>query len=188
MRILSFPQHAVPPALRAQVEALQDQAWPRSAGEPSTGHDPALQPITMMLVDDRAMVLSSLAVLSKQLSHAGRRFAASGLSAVVTEHSHRGQGHGHRLVSAAREQLAAGSADLGIFSCDRALAGFYRRAGWRVLPGTVLIGGTPDDPLPSDRFDKVVLAELFTDHAREHAASFDHARIELYPGRIDRLW
>ncbi|HST46787.1 GNAT family N-acetyltransferase [Jatrophihabitans sp.] len=188
MRVLSFPQHAVPSALRAQVEALQDQAWPRSAGEPPTGHDPALRPVTMLLVDDRDVVLSSLAILSKEISHAGRRFAASGLSAVVTDSSQRGRGHGHRLVSAAREQIAAGGADLGIFSCDRALAGFYQRAGWRVLPGTVLIGGTPHDPFPSDRFDKVVLAELFTEHAREHAVSFTHARIELYPGEIDKLW
>ena len=188
MRILSFPQHAVPPALQAQVVALQDQAWPRSAGEPWTGHDPALRPVTMLLVDDGEAVLASLAVLSKEIAHDGQRFAASGLSTVVTDSSHRGRGHGHRLVSAAREQIAASGADLGIFSCDRPLAAFYRRAGWRVLPGTVLIGGTPADPFPSDRFDKVVLAGLFTEHAREHAASFEHARIELYPGEIDKLW
>jgi len=188
VRVLSFPQHAVPAALRVQVEALRDQAWPRGPGEPVTGHDPALRPVLLLLVDDRAVVLSSLAVLSKQISHAGLRFSASGLSAVVTDRSCRGQGHGHRLVVAARERIAAGGADLGIFSCDRPLAAFYARAGWRLLPGTVLVGGTPQNPFPSDRFDKVVLGELFTGHARRHAASFDHARIELYPGEIDRLW
>ena len=162
----------MPAALREQVIALQGQAWPRGPGEPVTDHDPALRPVIMLLVDDQAVVLSSLAVLSKQISHAGQTFAASGLSAVVTDSARRGRGHGHRLVVAARERLAAGGADLGIFSCDRPLAAFYQRAGWRVLPGTVLVGGTPDEEFPSDQFDKLVLAELFTEHAREHAASF----------------
>jgi GNAT superfamily N-acetyltransferase len=188
MRVLTFAQQAVPPALQVQVVALEHQAWPRSASEPSTGHDPALQPVTMLLVDDREVVLASLSVLSKELRHDGRRYAASGLSAVVTDQSHRHRGHGHRLVTAARDQIAASGADLGIFTCDRPLAGFYQRAGWQIVPGAVLIGGTPDDPFPSDQFDKVVMAALFTDHARAHAASFSNARIELYPGQIDRLW
>jgi aminoglycoside 2'-N-acetyltransferase I len=187
MRVLSFPQSEVPPALHVQVVALQDQAWPRSPGQPSTGHDPALRPVIMLLMDDQ-VVLASLAVLSKEITHAGRRFAASGLSAVVTDSSHRNRGHGHRLVVAARALIAASGADLGIFSCDEELVGFYRRAGWRVLPGTVLVGGTPENPFPSDRLAKVVLAGLFTEHAQAHAAGFDSARIELYPGEIDKLW
>lgn len=166
----------------------REQVRPRSTGEPSIDHDPALRPVTMLLVDDHEVVLASLAILSKEITHDGQRYAASGLSTVVTDQAQRARGHGHRLVSAARERIAASGTDLGIFTCDRALAGFYRRAGWQILPGTVLIGGTPDDPFPSDRFDKVVVAELFTEHAREHAASFDQAHIELYPGDIDKLW
>jgi aminoglycoside 2'-N-acetyltransferase I len=187
-RVLSFPPQSVPPALDVQIVALQNQAWPRSTSEAPTDHDPALQPVTMLLVDDREVVLASLSILSKEITHDGQRYAASGLSTVVTDQSRRRRGYGHRLVTAAREQIVASGADLGIFTCDRALAMFYRRAGWRILPGTVLIGGTPENPLPSDRFDKVTLAELFTDHAREHAASFDQARIALYPGEIDKLW
>lgn len=84
--------------------------------------------------------------------------------------------------------IAASGADLGIFTCDRPLRGFYEGAGWQVLPGSVLIGGTPEAPLPSDLFDKVTLAAFFTDHPRRHAKDFDCSRIELYPGDIDRLW
>ena len=188
MRVLSFSQDAVPAVLRVQVLTLREQAWPRGASKSPTSHDPALQPVTMLLVDDRESVLASLAILSKEIAHDGQRFAASGLSTVVTDQSHRRRGYGHQLVTAARGQIAASGADLGVFSCDPQLAGFYRRAGWRVLPGTVLIGGTPENPFPSDRLGKLVLAELFTDHARAHAASFEQARIELYPGEIDRLW
>ena len=134
-RVLSFPQHAVPPAWHAQLVALQDQAWPQGLGEPSTGHDPALQPVAMLLVDDRAVVLASLAILSKEITHDGQRYAASGLSAVVTDRSHRERGHGHRLVIAAREQIAAGGADLGIFTCDRALTSFYTTRWDRATAG-----------------------------------------------------
>jgi GNAT superfamily N-acetyltransferase len=106
----------------------------------------------------------------------------------TTRPSTRGRGHGRRLVTAARDLIAGRGTDLGIFTCDRPLAGFYESAGWQVLPETVLIGGTPDRPFPSDQFDKVTLAAFFTDHARRYAKTFDHARIALYPGDIDKLW
>ena len=80
--------------------------------------------------------------------------------------------------------------DLGLFTCDRELAGFYERCGWDVLAGTVLVGGTPDEPFPSDRpgFDKVTLAAFFSPAAQASRAAFEHARVELYPGEIDQLW
>ena len=49
-------------------------------------------------------------------------------------------------------------------------------------------GGTPNDPFPSDRFDKVTLAVFFTDLARSVSPSFERARIERCPGSIDKLW
>ena len=187
-RVLSFPQHAVPPALQVQVVALQDQAWPREPGEPSTDHDPALQPVTMLLVDDRGS-RAGLAghpvqgdhprrpALRRQRAQRRRHRAVAPQTWLWPPSGHRGPGTDRRQRSGPGHlQLRPGP---GLF---------YRRAGWRILPGTVLIGGTPENPFPSDRFDKVVLAGLFTDHAREHAASFDQARIELYPGEIDRLW
>ena len=71
------------------------------------------------------------------------------------------------LVVAAREAIAASGADVGIFTCDRPLAPFYESAGWTVLPGTVLVGGTAEEPFPSDQWDKVTLARFFS--ARAHA-------------------
>lgn len=188
MRIFSAPEADVPTDLRAQVLALQRQAWPDD--EPARiapTHDPALRPLSLLLVDgDR--VVAALDILSKELVHNGERFAASGLSTVVTDERLRGHGHGHRLVAAARETIEASGADLGIFTCDSHLRSFYERAGWDVLPGTVLVGGTPDAPFPSDRFDKVTIGKLFSARALAHGESFVGARVELYPGTIDRLW
>jgi len=173
--------------VRRQVVRLEEQAWPPEPTVPPHGHDPMLRPIAMVLTDgDR--VVSSLTILAKAITHRGHRFAASGLSSVVTDSDARNQGHGLRLVTAAREAIAAAGADLGIFTCDEPLRGFYERAGWRTLPGTVLIGGTAEMPLPSDLFAKLTLGDFFTEHGRRYAASFYGARIELYPGNIDKLW
>lgn len=84
--------------------------------------------------------------------------------------------------------MRASGSDLGIFTCDTPLRRFYASAGWTHLPGTVVIGGTPDDPLPSDRFDKVTVGSFFSPAAIAAEPSFLNARIELYPSSIDTLW
>ncbi|MFJ3235757.1 GNAT family N-acetyltransferase [Streptomyces sp. NPDC086787] len=194
MRILSFPEEATPAELRAQVHEIQEQAWPSPPGPdvPPPGapvHDPALRPLSMLLVDD-GTVLAALDILTKQITHAGAPYAAAGLSTVVTRQEARGHGHGRRLVAAARQTMAERSLDLGLFTCDRPLRTFYESAGWHVLPGAVLIGGTPQAPFPSDRpgFDKVTMAAFFSPEARQAETLFRNSRIELYPGETDKLW
>ncbi|MDJ0343429.1 GNAT family N-acetyltransferase [Streptomyces sp. H10-C2] len=202
---MSFPEAATPPELRAQVVALQDEAWPdRDAPalpRTSLTHDPELNPVTMVLVDgdidgedgggaDGGTVLAALDILSKEIRHAGRLFAVGGLSTVVTRRAARGRGHGRLLVTAAHETMARQGLDLGLFTCDRPLRAFYESAGWHALPGAVIVGGTRAAAFPSDQpgFDKVTMADFFTTEGRRHASSFHHARLGLYPGGTDRLW
>jgi aminoglycoside 2'-N-acetyltransferase I len=187
--ILVHAQDELPAALLEGIRALDEQAWPSDPGEPrrTPRHDLALRPVSMALVAD-GRVLASLDILSKEIEHAGERYAASGLSMVVTDQAMRGRGHGRRLVSAAREAIEASGADLGIFTCDRPLGSFYEAAGWTMVPGAVLVGGTPEAPFPSDQWDKVTLASFFSERAKRAAEHFAHARIELYPGAIDKLW
>jgi aminoglycoside 2'-N-acetyltransferase I len=187
MRIFTSPEAELAPELRLQVSALEHQAW---AGiEPTVGHlhDPALAPLSMLLLEG-GRVVAALAVLSKEIVHGGERYAASGLSTVVTDSSMRRRGYGRRLVSAGRELIAASGVDVGIFTCDTPLRPFYESAGWQLLPGVVLVGGTPEDPLASDSFDKVTMGLLLSERARLHDEDFRDTRIELYPGPIDRLW
>lgn len=191
MRIVTYPEADTPAELRAQVVALQEQAWPSDTPpDPSAPtHDPRLRPQSVLLVDDERVV-AALDILRVRITHAGASYAAAGLSTVVTDKALRGNGYGLQLARAAHRLIAEAGDDVGLFTCDRELAGFYQAAGWRLLPGTVLIGGTRDDPFPSDGpgFDKVTLADFFTEHGRAGAAAFEQARIELYPGTIDRLW
>lgn len=195
MQLLIFPEAETPPHLRRQVWQLQKEAWPPT--EPPTGdgphpttHDPALQPRSMLLVDGDGMVLAALDILSKQLTHQGRCFRAGGLSTVVTRTAARGRGHGRRLAAAAHQAMAASDLDLGLFTCDPPLQAFYESAGWRLLPGAALIGGTPQAPFPSDQAgsDKVTMADFFSTAAREARHTFAHSRIALHPGEIDKLW
>ena len=189
MRIRSFPESDVPADLRLQVLRLQHQAWPdeEAPTQPRLTHDPKLEPVSLLLVVGERVV-SALDILSKAITHAGETYRASGLSTVVTDAELRGRGYGLTLVRHAREQIAGRGADVGIFTCDTPLLRFYEAAGWQHLPGTVLVGGTPEHPFPSDQFDKVTLGAFFADKAVRHAADFVGQRIPLYPGEIDKLW
>ncbi|MEW2417919.1 GNAT family N-acetyltransferase [Streptomyces sp. NPDC046866] len=186
MTVVAYPQAELPAELAAQVAALEAQAWPGAGA----GHDPALAPRVMLLLDGAGEVAASLALLYKPVRHAGRTYRAAGLSGVVVRESARGRGHGGRLVAAARAALAADPAvDVVLFSCDRPLAGFYEAAGFTRLPGAVLVGGTPEEPLATDApgFDKEVLGD-FPRLGHRAAAAFTDTRIALYPGLVDRLW
>lgn len=198
VEILTFPERDTPPALRRQVVESREQAWPRERpadpaqdgqAQDEQAQDPALRPLSMLLVED-GRVLASLDVPRKDLRHAGRWFAAGGLSAVVTRRGVRGRGHGGLLVAAARETMAAEGLDVAVFTCDRPLRGFYARAGFRPLPGAVLVGGNAEEPFPSDLpgFDKVVMADFLTPTGRRWRHTFPHSRIALHPGRPRSLW
>ena len=106
----------------------------------------------------------------------------------MTDWAWQHRGYGTKLVAAAFGLIAAGDADLGIFTCDPPLQAFYEGAGWQPLPGAVLVGGSRERPFPSDQVGKIVLAHFFSLRAQADAAAFEHARIELYPGDICKLW
>jgi aminoglycoside 2'-N-acetyltransferase I len=184
VQLLCYPEPEVPEPLRQQVLLLRAQAWPPDGED---FHDPALQPLSMLLVEDGEL-RSALDVLSTNIVHRGSSYEVSGLATVVTDQAHRGAGYGRRLVAAAKALIAGSGADLGLFTCDRPLQPFYESAGWTALTDAVLVGGTREHPFPSDQFDKVTMAAFFSEPAMANAGQFEHCRIELYPGDIDKLW
>jgi aminoglycoside 2'-N-acetyltransferase I len=193
VRVCSFPEASLPLGYRNQVLAARAEAWPTA--EPPSGsaawptHDPALRPISMVLLAGDT-VLAALDILTRPIQHAGESYLAGGLSTVVTPRAAQRRGHGLQLVTAARAAMAAGDWDLGLFTCDRPLQRFYEGAGWHLLPGAVLVGGTAAAPFASDRpgFDKVTMADFFSEHGRLHRAAFPDSRIAIHSGEIDRLW
>jgi aminoglycoside 2'-N-acetyltransferase I len=192
-RVVSFSEAATPYVLRRQVRAMQEEAWPstdpRDAAALDPWHDPELRPTSVLLVDGD-VVLSALDLLFADIEHSGRSWSAVGLSAVVTARAHQGNGHARVLVTWVRDSLPDMRVDLGLFTCDRSLVGFYSGCGWEVLPGTVLVGGTPDQPFASDRpeFDKVAFGAFATTEAIRARDAFTNTRILLHCGTIDSLW
>lgn len=193
VHVVSCPEADTPGFLRTQVRAAQEQAWPSQEAAQAASldpvHDPALRPVSLLLVHGDE-VLSALDLLFKTIEHAGAKRDAVGLSTVVTPAAHRGQGHGHQLVSYARRTVADRGVDVALFTCDRPLERFYTDAGWETLPGTVLVGGTATDPLLSDSpgMDKATLGAFLTPRAARARTAFIGGRILLHSGAIDRLW
>lgn len=188
MQIRCYPEAEVPLELRQQMVALQRQAWPSfERADIRPWHDPLLNPLSMLLAH-RGRIVSALDILSKVIEHRGISYEVSGISAAVTHVRFRRMGFGRKIVAAARAEMSKRGADLSIFTCDSPLRRFYESGGWTYLPGTVLIGGTPESPFPSDHFDKVTMAAFLSSKARAHAESFIGARVELYSGDIDKLW
>jgi aminoglycoside 2'-N-acetyltransferase I len=191
--VAMFREGATPDALRRQVRAMQEEAWPssdpRDAAALGPWHDPELRPTSVLLVDGD-VVLSALDLLFAHIEHSGRSWAAVGLSAVVTARALQGNGHARVLVTWVRNSLPDLQVDLGLFTCDRTLARFYSGCGWEPLPGTVLVGGTPDQPFASDRpeFDKVAFGAFATTEAIRARDAFTNTRILLHCGTVDSLW
>jgi GNAT superfamily N-acetyltransferase len=186
--VVTHREDELPLELREQVLALAQDAWPDLArDERWPRHDPALDPVSVILVE-QGRVLSSLDILSKDIAHGGETYHASGISTMVTLREARGQGFGRLLARYALQMMSDDGADLAIFTCDSPLKGFYESAGFSELPGTVLIGGTRQHPFRSDRFDKITVAAFFSNRSRAHLADFRGTDIELYPGDVDKLW
>ena len=186
--VVRYREDEVPHELRDQILAIRLDAWPDlSRAESWPRHDPALSPISVILVEGRT-VLSSLDILSKEVLHGDQMYRASGISMMVTARPARGRGLGRKLARRARQMMADDGADLAIFTCDADLKRFYEGAGFSELPGTALVGGTPQQPFRSDQFDKVTVAAFFSSRSRAHLAEFLGTDVELYPGDIDKLW
>lgn len=185
--LLTYPDEQMPPALKRKVLSVLRADWPTSAmDEDGLIHDPATHPTSLVLVEGEA-VLSYLAIPSKVIEHAGDTYKAYGLSSVITNAAHRHQGYGSRIVTAAREFIAAGDADIGVFTCDPPLANFYARCGWTVMEGTTVVGGTRARPFPSDSLDKCTLMDFFSAKAQRRRADFEGVPIYLEL-REDDLW
>jgi predicted N-acetyltransferase YhbS len=180
--IRTFAAEAVPAALADQVRALHREAF--GSDDP---HDPLLEPVAVLLIDDD-QVVASADLLHATIQHAGSSWRLAGLSAVVTAADRRRAGHGEAVVRAAFAHACASGVDLVLFSCDASLVAFYERCGARVLAGSVIVGGTRDDPLRTDTLDKTVLARACSPSAEARIGELEGVEIELHPGAIDRLW
>jgi len=180
VQLRTYLNDTLPPALDARVLALLQAEYPGMfIGRTQRSlNDPRTHP-TLLLLMDGDDVISYLAIPSKIIQHAGREYKAYGLSSVITHPSFRRQGYGHTIVAAARGFIAASDADIGVFTCDPPLVDFYVGCGWSLMGGTWLVGGTRENPFPSNELDKCTLMGFFSEKARARRADFEGVAICL---------
>jgi aminoglycoside 2'-N-acetyltransferase I len=178
-RLLAYPQEDLPHHLKAQIIAHFDSEWPSalSAAERLQHplHDPNCHPVTLLIVEDG--VVSYLAIPSTVIHHAGHTYKASGLSGVITHPVYRRHGYGRQLVTAARDLIAAGDADIGVFTCDPPLVAIYTRCGCRAMEHAAIIGGTREKPFPADALGKRTRMGVFSERAKQHHPDFAGASL-----------
>jgi GNAT superfamily N-acetyltransferase len=169
--------------LRRAIALLQHRASATAGPPPSDPippeHDPLLDALSFYLVID-GQVVSYAAVVHKQIMHSGETFEIAGLSCVATDTDYQGRGFGSRTVGAATRYIEQSTIDIGLFTCDPPLAGFYARAGaWPVISNVILIGSHHDGALTSMSLQKVVLMRLFSTKAQAAAAQLRQTTINL---------
>jgi GNAT superfamily N-acetyltransferase len=180
--------HAIPynracDTLRRDIALLQHRVAPTAGPPPGDSsppeHDPLLDALSFYLVAD-SRVVSYAAVVHKQIKHGHETFWIGGLSCVATDPDYQGRGLGSRTVGAATRYIEHSTIDIGIFTCDPPLAGFYARAGaWPVVPDVIVIGSRQEGALSSIALQKVVLMRLFSAKAQAAVAGLRQTTINL---------
>jgi aminoglycoside 2'-N-acetyltransferase I len=187
-----YTEKELPHALKYEIISLLDTIWPEPANETQniekSIHDLSLDPICVMLLSKEGKILSYAAILSKSISHEGNTYQAAGLSCVATQPNQRYFGYGKKVVKVATKIINENkSIDLGLFTCDHNLIPFYSQCGWKILKNSFLIGGSREEPFPSDVLGKTTLIRLLSNKAKENAVDFSKSPIYLELRKGD-LW
>jgi len=177
-----------PAQIRDQIVVLLKEQWPHTFrdDEPEwPSESPGLNPISVVLTTD-GIVICHAAVSRKTISHVGRQYLVFGLSAMVTAAPYRRLGFGRRVLENATRYMQQQSADFGVFTCDEGLKSFYNWGGWEVASRSSLVGGTRENPLPSESLGKITLIQLFSPRARaaRQAILSTPIQIELGEGKL----
>jgi GNAT superfamily N-acetyltransferase len=182
-RVVEIPYTRAGTRLRAEFDRLQR----RANGEPALPAGAPLEPLHDQALGARCFYVraagrlaSYAAVVRTTARIDGDAWAVAGLSCVATDPEWRRRGLGTTTVAAATRAIERSGADLGVFTCDPELAGFYARAGgWPTAPAATLLGSREPGALSSAALGKVVLMRLLSERARQQPARLERAAIDL---------
>ena len=183
MELIQYPPGGADMA--ARIAELENTAWPADGGaafptEPDTY-------VTSFVLMDGGVAVSHAAVRKTLLRHRGERYAAYGLSEVVTRPGCRGMGYAGRVVREAARFILSCRPDISAFTCAEDKAAFYARFGWKAAPGVCLTGGTPEKPLRSAGLGLVTMLMLVSPKSQAHSGDFKNAELVLPLGE-GQLW
>ena len=180
IELRSWPKHAVPREIAAQIRSFVRIQWPFLNGQGNRIWDyppRAGEPTTFALVDDEILV-SHTEVNFREIAFEGQMLKVGGLSAVFTYPAFRGTGCAARIVTAATEAIRAGNADLAMLFCGAPLEGFYTSCGWTPMKTARVMYGERDHPKLKD--DNVVMMLFVSERGRRVQEML--AREQIYVG------
>ncbi|CAM4272138.1 GNAT family N-acetyltransferase [Bacillus manliponensis] len=190
MKILKMLQEECTIEIKEQIFSLMKEEWP----EAFEGLDEEIlwpdsleiNPVSFVLILD-GIVMSHVAVVSKEIEHEGEKYTAYGLSEVMTNSLYRKRGYGLLLIQTAYSYIKQQGADVSIFTCDPHLVPFYKQGGWEQLQSACLVGGTRRKPFRSDSLEKCTMVKFFSEKAQKNRDTFEEADIYLEL-REKQLW
>ncbi len=146
-------QKDIPPLIHQQVLDFLRHEWPDGfEGENRLRKwitEEEMHPVTFLLIE-KGILISCVQVVWKYLEHAGETYKAYGLTGVFTYPQFRKQGHGLRLLQAAREYIEKQDVDIVMFNSDR--TGFYEKGGFERMDKVVTLKGGKSNPEKEDNY------------------------------------
>lgn len=143
--ISQFSEKDLPGHLRWQILSFLRIQWPDDFSGENQFRDwigrNEFHP-THIVMTHGNILISHVAVVSKQLTHIGQTYKTYGLSGMFTYPSLRGKGRGLNVVKTAIDYI--GKQDGDIVLITSILAGYYEKAGIEYLPSAKVFSGNPD--------------------------------------------
>jgi predicted N-acetyltransferase YhbS len=123
------------------------------------------------LRDDRGRLVASTGMVIADVEAGGRRFPVVGIGGVIVAAPHRGRGLARRVVEAALRRASTLGPSFALLFCHEDRAGLYRRLGFTVVAGEVLVD-LPDGPVP--------IPEVTMWRALTESVSWPAGRVEVH--------
>jgi predicted acetyltransferase len=167
IQLQKFTHQTLPPHLKWQIFSFIRIEWPNALPITQEFFTERFHPIHFVLVDDELLV-GHVAVVWKQLTHAGQAYKTYGLVSVLIYPSYRKQGHGLRLVTEAKQYIEKLDGDVLLFFSHK--VGFYEKAGFIYMNSMKVLKGDPKHPILDD--DRPYMLFL-SEKARAHRSDFE---------------
>jgi hypothetical protein len=172
--VLSFLKQDVPRDIATQIRCGIRFVWPQlNAGWTKIWTAPPGSPMdrrTFVLMDDELLV-SHVEANIRKLEHIGETWTVGGLSAVFTYPTHRGGGHGERIVAAASDYLRNAEIDFALLFCGERVSSLYLRTGWEFWKQPPILFGDRNSPKVFDAY--LVMGMMVSQRARDARAAIE---------------
>lgn len=168
MQLQIYSPQDLPIQLKWQIYAFIRMEWPTAfhATEEILTSD-CYHPCHFLFADGD-LLMSHVAVVWKQLIHAGQTYKTYGLVSVMTFPDHRNQGYGMQVILKAKNYIEQTDGDIVFFHSGQ--VGFYEKAGFEYTEKVKVLKGDPDHPEPDDQRPYML---FLSEKAKNHRIRFE---------------